>query len=128
MIFKSISGSNINDQCSVAQIKANNNGEYIPQTKKHTVNAIAHLDSFYEWHQRLEHLLASALPELRNLVADPEALPKSGAMKICNTCFDAKSKKTPYPHITSHTTEILELVHTDLSGKISVSSISGYDY
>jgi hypothetical protein len=58
---------------------------------------------------------------------DPEAIPKSGTMETCNTCFEAKSKKTPYPHKTSRAIEILELIHTDLSGKFSISSVSGYD-
>ena len=78
-----------------------------------------------EWHVRLGHL---SLTGIRALVQNgdltdinPEDLKQ--ALDTCPACIQGKMTKTPFPkEATRRATRKLELVHTDVSGKMSVPS------
>lgn len=47
---------------------------------------------------------------------------------ICQGCASGKHTKGTFHSSESETTDILQLVHSDLSGIFSVTSLGGYSY
>jgi len=47
---------------------------------------------------------------------------------ICDTCHQAKEKKLPFPHSHTYTAKNFELLHIDIWGPCSVTSIHGYKF
>lgn len=89
------------------------------------VNDISNLNEV--WHRRLGHLNYKTLSSMENLV---NGLPKlkqyhSGA---CKGCALGKNTKGTFQNSVSRTNEVLELIHSDLCGPMSVSSIGGCKY
>jgi hypothetical protein len=85
-------------------------------------------DSLCElWHRRLGHLHYRALPVLRRMVT---GLPEFGAehQGVCRGCALGKNAKAAFPSSDSRSKEILDLVHSDVCGPMSVPSSSGYLY
>ncbi len=77
------------------------------------------------WHQRLGHLNEA---KLRKLIADG-AVSSSGKFDFCRGCIEGKLARRPFPTSTSpKTTQLLELVHSDVCGPMSVQSPGGKRY
>eukprot|EP00253_Pinus_taeda_P001532 PITA_01532 len=66
------------------------------------------------WHRRFSHLHYKALPDVRQMVTGmPEfQVEKEG---VCLGCAEGKLKKGPFPSSQSKTSDILQLVHADIS-------------
>jgi transposase InsO family protein len=47
---------------------------------------------------------------------------------VCNGCAQGKNIKNPFPKRNSKAEGVLELIHSDVYGLMSLSSISGYVY
>eukprot|EP00253_Pinus_taeda_P012928 PITA_12928 len=79
------------------------------------------------WHQRFAHLHYKALPDVRQMVTGmPEfRVEKEG---VCPGCVEGKLKRGPFPSSQSKTSDILQLIHSDISGMMSVNSLGGYSY
>jgi hypothetical protein len=79
------------------------------------------------WHMRLAHLHYRALPTLGKKVT---GLPKIHVEHdgICRGCSLGKNAKRSFLSSDSRSKGILELVHTDLCGPMTVSSLRGYIY
>ena len=52
----------------------------------------------------------------------------SGSVGFCESCIGGKQSKTPFKTSTTTTSEPLELVHSDLCGKMGEKSIGGAEY
>lgn len=78
------------------------------------------------WHRRLGHLGHDNLCKLNNNIVVGVNF-KSGAKKPCEICIKGKQSRLPFSDSNSRTSEILELVHSDVSGKLP-ESFSGYRY
>ena len=66
------------------------------------------------WHRRFSHLHYKALPDVRQMVTGmPEfQVDKEG---VCPGCAEGKLKRGPFPSSQSKTSDILQLVHSDIS-------------
>lgn len=75
------------------------------------------------WHRRLGHLSIDGIKELaKGMVEgiDPGAKFELG---FCEACVHGKQHRAPFPNSTSRATKILEIIHTDVCGPMSVPSI-----
>eukprot|EP00253_Pinus_taeda_P013641 PITA_13641 len=79
------------------------------------------------WHHRFAHLHYKALPDVRQMVTGmPEfQVEKEG---VCPGCAAGKLKRGPFPSSQSKTSDILQLVHLDISSMMPVNSLGGYSY
>eukprot|EP00253_Pinus_taeda_P036299 PITA_36299 len=79
------------------------------------------------WHRRFAHLHYKALPNVRKMVTRmPEfRLEQEG---VCPRCAEGKLKGGPFPSSQSKTSDILQLVHSDISSMMPVNSLGGYLY
>lgn len=82
------------------------------------------------WHKRFCHLGYDNLLKLdrKNLVTGIEVT--SNEKEFCPNCCDGKNHKSPFPTFDRQDIkrEPLELIHSDICGKISPSSIGGANY
>ena len=79
------------------------------------------------WHRRLAHLHYRALPSLRKVVT---GLPEFEVQHdgVCRGCALGKNVKKPFPTSDSRAKGILDLVHLDLCGPMSIATQSGHLY
>ncbi|KAK1618426.1 hypothetical protein QYE76_023943 [Lolium multiflorum] len=52
----------------------------------------------------------------------------SGSCLICEACLMGKMTKTPFSGMMERATDLLEIIHTDVCGPMSVASRGGYRY
>ena len=82
------------------------------------------------WHSRFGHLGGNNLKRLveENMVEGLDY--KQAAVKeVCKPCVEGKHHKQKFPKVGgTRATEILELVHTDVCGKMDTESLSGKEY
>ena len=81
------------------------------------------------WHRRYGHLGEQNLKNLANdeLVKDFD-YNASKNIGFCESCIGGKQHRTPFDSSERHTVDLLELVHSDVCGKISEPSIGGAQY
>ena len=91
-------------------------GEYILQQPQLKANAA----TFQEWHERLGHISPTSYKHLPSSFG----LPPLPTTFSCSTCDLSKSQKTSRPSITYKPSKPLLLIHSDLSGKFSIPSLS----
>ena len=78
------------------------------------------------WHMRLGHINLNRINRLvkdgilDNLVLKP--------MPVCESCIEGKMTKRPFPPKGNRSSELLELVHTDVCGPINIRAHGGYEY
>ena len=74
------------------------------------------------WHRRFAHLHYKALPDVRKKVTDmPEF--KVDHEGVCQGCAAGKHTRGPFPSSEIKTTNILQLIHSDLSGMLPITSL-----
>lgn len=79
----------------------------------------------YEWHRMLGHSNAEYVKRFLkryDFVTDTTSLNK---IKNCVTCAEGKHSRPPFEKSISHTSEILELVHSDVMGPMETKTVSG---
>ena len=79
------------------------------------------------WHIRIAHLNYRALPAVKNIVTFIPAL-QVDHDGTCRGCALGKNVKKSFPDSESRSKEILDLVHSDLCGSMTVASLGGYHY
>ena len=79
------------------------------------------------WHQRFAHLHYKALPDVRQMVTGMLEF-KVEHEGVCQGCAEGKLTRGPFPSSNSKTTNILQLIHSDISGMMFVNSLGGYLY
>ena len=79
------------------------------------------------WHKRLAHIHYRALPTLGKMVT---CLPEIQVQHngVCRGCALGKNVKGSFLSSDNRSKGILDLVHLDLCGPMTVSSLSGYLY
>jgi hypothetical protein len=79
------------------------------------------------WHRRHAHIHYRALPTLGKMVT---GLPKIQIQHkgVCKGCALGKNFKGSFPSSDIKYKEILELIHSDVSGSMIVASLNGYLY
>ena len=79
------------------------------------------------WHRRLAHVHYRALPLASKVV---EGLPEMQEKHegVCKGCAKGKNTKNTFPSSKSKEKGILEIIHFDVCGPMSSSSLSGYVY
>jgi hypothetical protein len=79
------------------------------------------------WHKRLAHLHYRALPALGKMVTCLLEL-RVEHDGICRGCSLGKNAKGSFPGSDNRSKGILDLVHSDLCGPMTMASLSGYLY
>jgi len=79
------------------------------------------------WHRRLGHLHHGALRLARELTT---GIPDFSIEHddVCRGCALGKYTKAPFPSSETSTTGILDLIHSDVSSRMSSPSLSGFEY
>ena len=82
------------------------------------------------WHKRLGHLGVASMEKLaKENLLDNFTFKPCGKLSFCDSCTTGKIHKTPFPiKKEKSSSEILELVHSDVCGKLNSKSISGAEY
>ena len=79
------------------------------------------------WHQRLAHIHYKALPVVSKVVNGLPDL-KDSKEGVCRGCAKGKNVKNPFPGSDSRAKGILDIIHSDVCGPMSTTSLSGYVY
>ena len=78
-------------------------------------------NSTYMWHCRLGHIGVKRMKKLHS-----DGLLES--LERCEACLMGKMTKTPFSGMMERATDLLEIIHTDVCGPMSVASRGGYRY
>ena len=83
--------------------------------------------SKYPNNRRLAHINYKALPHVNKIVM---GLPYMNIKHegICKGCEKGKNIKNPFPKSETKTKGTLELIHSDVCGPMSSTSLSGFEY
>jgi hypothetical protein len=82
--------------------------------------------SLQEWHERFSHLNEKDLKNIiRKQKVDGIDIKTDEALPVCETCVKGKQTRKPFTRSVSQSTELLELVHTDVCGPMRVNSLAG---
>jgi hypothetical protein len=79
------------------------------------------------WHRRMGHMYHGALSTLREITTGVPDF-SSDHLDVCRGCAMGKFARSPFPSSDSRATGILDLIHTNVSGRMSHVSLSGYEY
>lgn len=79
------------------------------------------------WHWRFAHLHYKALPRVRKMVTGMLEF-NMNHEGVCQGCATGKHTKGPFPSSDSKTSDILQLVHSDMVGPFPMTSLGGYIY
>lgn len=134
VVFDKHKGLVIDQDGNVKLIANKTNGLYIV---KESVNEIAVAEENgtgrmtqpkADWHRRFGHLNARDLQEIicKGRVEGIES--RNFISNNCKICLEGKMAKSPFSIKSERSTEILDLVHTDLCGPMKVTSIGGAKY
>jgi hypothetical protein len=79
------------------------------------------------WHRRFAHLHYKALPVVSKMVI---GLPEIQAEPdgVCKGCAQGKNVKHSFPNSDSRAKGVLDIVHSNVCGSMSATSLSGYAY
>ena len=79
------------------------------------------------WHRRFSHLHYKALLSVSKMVTGlPEIQAKPDC--VCKGCAQGKNVKHSFPKNDSRAKRVLDIVHSDVCGPMSTTSLSGYVY
>lgn len=81
----------------------------------------------YLWHQRMGHLNFQTLKKMTENT-DGISMSRQNNNLTCITCQEGKQARLPFTNQGSHSTKLLELVHTDVCGPMETKSIGGARY
>lgn len=81
------------------------------------------------WHRRLGHINGECLNKMQNAVDGLTLKEKVDITKsTCTVCFEGKQARLPFTHIGKRSTEVLNIIHTDICGPMECDSIEGSKY
>ena len=100
----------------------------IQQTINNNVMSISER-SYIDWHKAFVLLNKQSLRTIDNQQLVYGMAIKDGFSKTqCTTCSKYKISTTPIPNSTTTSTELLEIVHTDICGPMKNKTIGGCKY
>lgn len=77
------------------------------------------------WHRRLGHIGLSNMKFLKNV----QGVKLNSIENInCETCLEGKQARSPFKSEGKRATKLLEIIHSDVCGPMSVNSLSGKRY
>ena len=79
------------------------------------------------WHRRMGHMYHGALSTLREITTGVLDF-SFDHLDVCRGCAMGKFTRSLFPSSDSRVTAILDFIHTDVSGRMSHVSLSGYEY
>ena len=100
-------------------------------SQQEAVNAVTNQSNIEMWHQRFGHLNVTSLQKLANsgMIKGLSGDDVSGEMDLCESCIQGKIHRSPFPTTGTERAEApLDLVHSDVCGKINTKSLSGGEY
>ena len=100
-------------------------------SQQEAVNAVTNQSNIEMWHQRFGHLNVTSLQKLANsgMIKGLSGDDVSGEMDLCESCIQGKIHRSPFPTTGTERAEApLDLVHSDVCGKINAKSLSGGEY
>ena len=102
---------------------------YIPKEKRTKLEAtIEKASELCEiWHCRMGHMYHGALRNLREITTCVPDF-STDHFDTCRGCAMGKFAKSPFPSSDNRATGILDLIHSDVSGRMSYVSLSAYEY
>ena len=81
------------------------------------------------WHRRFGHLGEQNLQRIaREKLVKQFNYNSSKPIGFCETCIGGKHHRTPFASSITQTTEVLEIVHSDVCGKMQEKSLGGAEY
>ena len=82
------------------------------------------------WHHRFGHLSMKNPQKLaREKMVSEFNYSEKMEIQFCESCLEGKLTRKPFPHHSlNRVRETLELVHTDVCGKVNAKSLSGSEY
>lgn len=98
--------------------------ENIAMTVSHKINDVEH------WHLKLGHLNVASIKNMaKNGVLHGLSLSENEDREKCKVCIREKQVRAPFSKAREdRTTELLEIVHTDVCGPMKIVSFSGAKY
>lgn len=96
---------------------------------RHSMQVLVHdtVNSSELWHRRFVHLHFKALPNLQKMVSEMPAI-HFDQNEVCKGCLLGKNVKKSFPSSNKRSKEVIELVHFDIYGPMSSTSLSGCLY
>lgn len=86
-------------------------------------------DSAFTWHRRLGHINFNSLTKMRDgAVLGMEFDDDDRQIKLCETCARGKQVRQRFGPSESKSSDVLELIHSDLMGPMEVMSIGRAKY
>ena len=93
------------------------------EAKRYKVN---NYSATYLWHCRLGHI---GVKRMKKLHADGLLEPLDyESLDTCEPCLMGKMTKTPFSGTMERATDLLEVIHTNVCGSMSVEARGGYRY
>ncbi|QRW10540.1 Copia-like polyprotein/retrotransposon [Ceratobasidium sp. AG-Ba] len=97
----------------------------------YTAQTVARAD-ISTWHRRLGHINYEYVLDMVRK-GHVKGMDIVGSRKppsvVCEACMKGKQTRTPFPKESTHrSSKILELLHSDLHGKVSTQAFGGYQY
>ena len=81
------------------------------------------------WHRRYGHLGEQNLQRIaREKLVKQFRYDASNTIGFCETCIGGKHHRSPFASSTTQAADILELVHSDVCGKMQEKSLGGAEY
>jgi hypothetical protein len=117
-------GKKINDAVVIGEQER---GLY--KLKGRSDSALAHgtIDPSELWHRRLAHIHYKALPIVSKMVTGlPEM--QGNHDDMCKGCAQGKNVKNPFPSSDNKAKVILDIIHLDVCGPMSSTSLRRYTY
>ena len=104
-------------------------GLKIARKSKESVNMAEHQNEKRLWHRRLGHINEQSMKKLvdKDLVSQPN-FDMSGEIGVCEACIGGKQCKNSFTSSQTVTSKPLELVHSDICGKMGQKSLGGAEY
>ena len=120
-----------NDNCLIACGKKLGKLYVLDCVSKNLANAAIKGSEQNLWHRRLNHVSMHSLQKMtkNNLVNGLNCDVEIKSDDICEDCCQGKNHRTPFPkHVKGNPRKPLELIHSDLCGKISPPTKGGAAY
>lgn len=97
-------------------------------TKPNSALTVSMPDDYELWHKRLAHLGVPNMKLLRDGMATGVSFKNPNILQ-CEPCLKGKQTRTPFSKSsTTRSSEILELIHSDICGPMSMESHGGMRY
>lgn len=102
---------------------------FIDERKETATVAEVKENDIFTWHKKLGHVNAKDLLALSDPnIAHGIVLNRQEKLPPCEICVQGKQRQNPFPTSKSRSSEVLELIHTDICGPMNVPSLGGSKY